>query len=377
MNKCDSNTRKKTGVKRNFSIEEKKEFARLYNEGYSLRKIGQMFDTSKVTIKTNIKDLVTFRPKTIAKEQHNKEKIINMYEEGKSISYISKQIGVSSTTVKTVLGRANIDCVDVSTLKYAEYLPKIIELAYEGKSLREISEETNICKATLSSYLNWLNKIPKDYYDKNRTYNLDIGYVLSLERDNLYELGLLLSTYTTTNRNGILGVDLYIHENILKEHFRITRKFTNKKYFKADNYKRKPMYVLNIISEELFKYFKEFDFESISKLSIDERKSFFKGYLLGCITHTIVKNKIGTEKIYLVDRYQIRFPNKEIFYEFLKYLESVNCETYFKVLRLSKSSKNKNTISFPMYNNDCEKLLRTFDLDINVFKFKEAIKKDK
>ena len=41
------------------------------------------------TIKTNIKDLVTFRPRTVAKEKNNREKIIRMYEEGESISYIS------------------------------------------------------------------------------------------------------------------------------------------------------------------------------------------------------------------------------------------------------------------------------------------------
>ena len=368
MNKCDSNTRKKTGVKRNFSIEEKKEFARLYNEGYSLRKIGQMFDTSKVTIKTNIKDLVTFRPKTIAKEQHNRERIINMYEEGKSISYISKQIGVSSTTIKTVLGRANIDCVDVSTLKYAEYLPKIIELAYEGNTLSEISKETNICKSTLSNYLNWLNKIPKDYYDKNRTYKLDIDYILSLEKNNLYELGLLLSTYSITNRNGTLGIDLYSPKKIFEEHSRVTRKFTNKNYLKADNYKNKQMYILNIISDKLFNYFNELDFEFIDKLNIDERKNFFKGYLLGCITYTPAKKKNVLGNEYFIDKYQIRFPNKEIFHSFLKYTEEVDKEVYFKISKLSENYKYKYSITLHPYQNDCEKILNTIGLDTNIFK---------
>ena len=61
----------KIGKKRNFSDEQKKEFARLYNEGNSLRAIAKMFDTSKGTIKNNIKDLVDFRPKTSAKSEEN------------------------------------------------------------------------------------------------------------------------------------------------------------------------------------------------------------------------------------------------------------------------------------------------------------------
>ena len=368
MSVCDSNIKKKIGVKRNFSQEEKNELARLYNEGHSLREIGRMFDVSMNTIKTNIKDLVTFRPRTVAKEKNNREKIIRMYEEGESISYISNKIGANVNTIKQILGRADIDCIDIASLKYAEYLPKIIELAYEGNTLSEISKETNICKSTLSNYLNWLNKIPKDYYDKNRTYKLDIDYILSLEKNNLYELGLLLSTYSITNRNGTLGIDLYSPKKIFEEHSRVTRKFTNKNYLKADNYKNKQMYILNIISDKLFNYFNELDFEFIDKLNIDERKNFFKGYLLGCITYTPAKNKNVLGNEYFIDKYQIRFPNKEIFHSFLKYAEEVDKEVYFKISKLSENYKYKYSITLHPYQNDCEKILNTIGLDTNIFK---------
>lgn len=352
----------KIGKKRNFSKEEKEEFARLYNEGYSLRKIGEKFNASKATIKNNIKDLVVFRVKTKAKEGDNESRIIKMYKEGKSLSYIAATIGTTSDTVKRILGRKGLIYVDVTSLKYAEYLPTIIELAYEGKSLSEIQEKTNIGKATLSNYLNWLNKIPEDYYDKNRAYMLNEDYITKLRETNLYELGVITSTYLVTNRSGTLGVDFFASKGFFKEHSRVSRHFTNKNYLEATNYKVKSMYRLSIISSKLFKHFKEFDFGFIRDLTMIEKKEFLRGYIQGCISPSYSRSKNRYGEI----QYSVKFSNKTVFDEFMNYLSDVNNKMYLEISSLAKNNEKTNSVSFVIYENTYENLLKTFDLDIKI-----------
>ena len=357
----------KIGKKRNFSDEQKKEFARLYNEGNSLRAIAKMFDTSKGTIKNNIKDLVDFRPKTSAKSEENINSIIKLYNEEVSIKDIAIKMNASPNTIKTILGREGYLDLDIYSLKYHELLPQIIEMVYAGQSLSNISKQLDISKATLSNYINWLNKVPDNYYDKNRNFELDENYVLNLLNTNIYELGILMNKFSIVNRTFVLGVDFYTSKYLYNQHFKTTRNFTDKQYIEADNYKNKEMYMLTIISKKLFNYFKNFDFEIIKNLNDIDKKMFLKGYIQGNIHPTDKKYKISSGETKSIKIYTVRFSNRIFFDIFLNYLNKYDDYLFEKISKkcLKILSSEAKSISFQIYQKDCKHLLNLFDLKMD------------
>ena len=340
---------KKMGVKVGFTEEEKNKIAQLYKGGMSLRKIGLKYNIAKSTVKNNIKHLVEFRPKSKIKLKEVQEEVIKMYSEGVSLYNIGRKLNLSDCTVKKFLKEKGLYEIDIESLKYKDMIVDILEKVYEGLPLSKIENELGVSKSTVSIYVNYLDKIPEGYYDKNRKYLLKKEFFIEDFYKNPFEIGFLVSRAVPVNRACILGVDFYC-KNKNKEIFEeIKDKFTDKEIKNAVNYKG-DYFMLDIISKEIYNLFKniEEDKKYIQKfIDLGLGKEFFRGYIFANKTFLIKED--GTK------RFSFSFRQNYIFDMFLDFIKANDINLY-ENLR-GKTKIHKTTKSFILYKSNCNKLM--------------------
>lgn len=119
----------------------KDEFIKLYNEGYSFRKIGEMYGVSKGSVGRYIKEGAELRVKGLTESQRQKAK--KLYLEGFTVNAISDKLGSAYSTVKNYLSN-EFGIVTNGNKKYEHLVDNIVKDYENGLNATEISKKYSI-----------------------------------------------------------------------------------------------------------------------------------------------------------------------------------------------------------------------------------------
>jgi transposase-like protein len=138
------------------SQEQISELIKLYNEGNSLENIGNIFGISASTVVKNIKDFVKIRTNSCHKALNETQikECIDFYEDGYSFKKIGELFGLSDVSIKKKIGPfINIREPGNKTKLNDEQVLECIEKYKNGTSLRKIASELKTSSQTIKNIL--------------------------------------------------------------------------------------------------------------------------------------------------------------------------------------------------------------------------------
>lgn len=139
------------------SVADRPKIAQLYEEGYSTREIGKMFNIDNKSVQRwLIKQGVERRPYGSRVKKEDIPEICSLYEKGWSSRKIGKRFNLHCNTVLDVLHKNNIEVRPNIPQITDDDLRHIVDLYSSGMTYREISKQTGksgkIIKRALDKY---------------------------------------------------------------------------------------------------------------------------------------------------------------------------------------------------------------------------------
>lgn len=203
----------------------KDEFVKLYKEGYSLRKIGEMYGVSKITVKRYVEEECEIKPRGLTDTQ--KKKAVELYSNGHySINQIAKTLNACATTVRRYL-TSEFGKLNNSGEKKYEHLRSSIVKDYEsGLSATELAEKYGVSRQTALDYTLESGVKIRNYSETSRLFPLREDYFDTLSEKKAYILGILFSEGRLDRHPGCNFIDFsvfrdrkYVMDIIVKELF--------------------------------------------------------------------------------------------------------------------------------------------------------------
>lgn len=267
----------------------KDEFIKLYKEGNSLRKIGEMYGVSKNSVGAIIKKHMELRPKSSVAGKE--EEAYNLYKKGYTASQIAKKLNVNYSGLVSFFAKEHGINVEVNK-KYIELLPKFKEDYSNGMSLTEISQKYGINRATIYNYLIQENIDMRTYSETSRKYELDENYFDDLNDKKAYQLGIIFEIGTAIKGNSSHIIRLSFKRNI-DIIFEAVDEITEKDEKNLNTDPKTGVKILDLNSEHLYNKIIEYGINS-NKVNIQNcyMDNFIRGYLKPAL-------RICSKKIYI------------------------------------------------------------------------------
>lgn len=272
----------------------KDEFIKLYNEGYSFRRIAEMYGVSKGAVGRYIKEGTELRVKGLTESQ--KQQVKGLYLEGLTVNAVADKLGLVYSTVKNYLSN-EFGIVTNGNKKYAHLVDKVIKDYESGLNATEISEKYNISRQTVMNYVAESDVNARTYSEASRIYELNEDYFDNLDKEKSAILGMIFAKGRAFNNLNNYCVDINVHES--------KRNIVNiilKKLYSGDapkfNYIDNNI-VSRISSKNLYAKLNEYGLYNKGDKNVFERvpdgvdeESFWKGYIYASCT-------INTRHLYI------------------------------------------------------------------------------
>lgn len=256
-----------------------------YEDGASLRKIGEKHGVSKATVGKHLTGIVIFREKSPNKK--HADTWYQLYLSGWSKSDIAKKYNVSHSVVTKILSSEKGVEKKEGKKAFLHLLPTFISLYKDGFDLTDISNKTGVSRQTILNYLNEAGVEVRSYSESSRIYKTNENYFKKIDsNEKAYILGLVFSSGSLIEHYNSYSLQIVIRKEkftIIKEIFKAVsdKKENEILYSKSDN-----CYKDRIFSKEIF--------DSLEKLGLSSRdniqfpsigqeysKYFLIGYLKG------------------------------------------------------------------------------------------------
>ncbi|MFJ8528683.1 endonuclease [Bacillus sp. NPDC094106] len=256
-----------------------------YEEGLSLRKIGEKHGVSKATVGKHLTGVVTFRDKSPHKKYA--DEWYELYLSGWSKSAIAKKYNVSAVSVgKILLTEKGVE-KQGRKKELMHLLPTFKSLYEEGYDLTYISDKTGVSRQAILNYLNDAGVEIRSYSETSRKYEVDEEFFEKIDSDyKSYILGLVFSSGHLLEHYNSCSLNLVVKKDKVSILEEIFNALTNKKteeflYVSVDN-----CYKDRICSLKIYNALKHLGLDFRSKMTfptIEEKFSehFLKGYLKG------------------------------------------------------------------------------------------------
>lgn len=188
----------------------KDEFIKLYKEGYSLRKIGEIYGVNKASIAKYVKEDCELRTKGLTDEE--KEKARDMYLRGMNVNVISKSLGTDYSTTRRYLA-TKYGVVTNGEKKYKHLKDDIIKDYENGLNATQISEKYKISRQTVMNYVAESDVKARTYSETSRIYPLKEDYFAELNNNKTAILGMMFCKGRIDIRHDGYYVDLNVHNS--------------------------------------------------------------------------------------------------------------------------------------------------------------------
>lgn len=189
----------------------KEEFIKLYKEGYSLRKIGELYGVSKTSVKRYVEEGCEIRQKGLTDEQ--KEKSKELYLEGLTVSAISKEIGCPDATLRRYLS-TEFGVVSSTGYKKYEHIKNDIISDYEsGLSATEVAKKYKVARQTVMNYVAESKVEARTYSETSRVYDMNEDYFAQIDKHKSWILGLVFAKGRLDSHPGNKFLDISVYES--------------------------------------------------------------------------------------------------------------------------------------------------------------------
>ena len=169
----------------------KQQFIDLYNYGFSLREIGEMYGVSKASVKKYIVEEIPLRQRGFTDKQ--KAKIVELYKRGLSVNAVANSLGLHYSNVKYFLSK-EFGVVTSGGAKKYEHLANTLRKEYkEGLSANELAIKYGMSRQTVLNYIVEYGDDIRTYSETSRLYELNEDYFDSINKDNAFILGIMFA----------------------------------------------------------------------------------------------------------------------------------------------------------------------------------------
>lgn len=164
------------------------EWIKMYNDGYSFRKIAEEYGVAMTTVKRRISPYVEIKPRN--KYGKYADEWLNLFNSGVKKCEIARMYQVSPSTVGSVLSKVGVK--RYGNKKFLHLVDDMKKLYISGLSLKEISDKLNISTQAIADYLEFDGVSRRPYTEACRNYDINENMFESVETcEKAFLLGVI------------------------------------------------------------------------------------------------------------------------------------------------------------------------------------------
>lgn len=188
----------------------KDEFVKLYKEGYSLRKIAEMYGVTKASVTRYVKEECELRQRGLSEKDKQKAKELYLY--GKTVNAIGEILGKPKSTIKSYLSK-EFGVVTEGVKKYEHLANDMIKDYEQGMNATEISKKYGVSRQTVINYVYESHIDTRDYSQTSRKYSLNEDYFDKLNEENSFILGIIFAKGRLNSTTGTKWLDITVYKD--------------------------------------------------------------------------------------------------------------------------------------------------------------------